>query len=65
MGDEPEADEDDNVRSALDADPEAQAVLEMMGKTFVSKDVKAADAQRDKERLVEERRRAAAEEQKQ
>ena len=26
-------------------DPEAQAVMEMMGKTFVSKDVRAADEQ--------------------
>ena len=45
-GEEPELDDEDGVRkSALDMDPEAQAVMEMMGKTFVSKDVRAADEQ--------------------
>ena len=41
-------------KSALDLDPEAQAVMEMMGKTFVSKDVRAADEQNDKEKTKEE-----------
>lgn len=46
VGEEPE-DLDDNgeKKSALDQDPEAQAVMEMMGKTFISKDVRAADEQ--------------------
>ena len=35
-------------------DPEAQAVLEMMGKTFVSKDVRAADEQDAKNKAQEE-----------
>ena len=38
-------------------DPEAQAVMEMMGKTFVSKDVRAEDEQREKEKEEEERRK--------
>ena len=41
-------------KSALDLDPEAQAVMEMMGKTFVSKDVRAADEQNAKEKTKEE-----------
>ena len=41
-------------KSALDLDPEAQAVMEMMGKTFVSKDVRAADEQDAKEKTKEE-----------
>ena len=49
VGEEPENEDDENVRkSALDLDPEAQAVMEMMGKTFVSKDVRAADEQDSK-----------------
>ncbi len=48
VGDEPQKDEE-NTRSVLDRDPEAQAVLEMMGKTFISKDVRAADKQTEKE----------------
>ena len=44
IGDLPEEDSDDEQGpSALDRDPEAVAVMEMMGKTFISKDVKAAD----------------------
>ena len=42
--------DDEGGRSALDLDPEAQAMMEMMGKTFVSKDVKAAEAQEQKEK---------------
>ena len=38
----------------MDLDPEAQAVMEMMGKTFVSKDVRAADEQEAKEKTKEE-----------
>ena len=38
----------------MDLDPEAQAVMEMMGKTFVSKDVRAADDQEAKEKTKEE-----------
>ena len=41
-------------KSALDLDPEAQAVMEMMGKTFVSKDVRAADEQDAKDKTKEE-----------
>jgi len=48
VGDEPEKDEE-NTRSVLDRDPEAQAVLEMMGKTFISKDIRAGDEQIEKE----------------
>ena len=48
-GEEPELEDEDGIRkSALDLDPEAQAVMEMMGKTFVSKDVRAADEQDEK-----------------
>jgi len=53
IGDEPVEDEDEEAASGggvLDKDPEAMAVMEMMGKTFVSKDVKAADAQTEKDR---------------
>jgi len=51
VGEEPETEDEDGVRkSALDLDPEAQAVMEMMGKTFVSKDVRAADEQNAKEK---------------
>ena len=49
-------DEEEGGRSALDLDPEAQAVMEMMGKTFVSKDVRAADAQDEKEKKDAENR---------
>ena len=56
VGDEPVADSDEEGGpSALDMDPEAQAVMEMMGKTFVSKTVKAEDEQREKEKRDEER----------
>ena len=48
-------DDEDGGRSALDLDPEAQAMMEMMGKTFVSKDVKAADAQDQKEKEAREK----------
>ena len=60
MGDEPEQDEE-GTRSALDQDPEAQAMMEMMGKTFVSKDVKAQDTQMEKEKKDEERLRESQE----
>lgn len=52
VGEEPKVDPEDEegCRSALDADPEAQAMMEMMGKTFVSKDVRAADEQSEKEK---------------
>ena len=49
VGDKPEKEDDGNTRSVLDRDPEAQAVMEMMGKTFISKDVRAADKQTEKE----------------
>lgn len=50
VGEEPVKDDDDEEggTSALDLDPEAQAVMEMMGKTFVSKDVRAADEANEK-----------------
>jgi hypothetical protein len=56
VGEEPIDDEEDGGerKSALDLDPEAQAVLEMMGKTFVSKDVRAADEQDAKNAAKEE-----------
>ena len=47
-------DEDGIRKSALDLDPEAQAVMEMMGKTFVSKDVRAADEQEAKAKKEQE-----------
>jgi hypothetical protein len=63
VGDEPAPDsDDDGGASALDLDPEAQAVLEMMGKTFVSKNVKAEDAQKEKEKLDEKKRKEEEEE---
>ena len=56
VGEEPTVDSDEEGgASALDMDPEAQAVMEMMGKTFVSKTVKAEDEQREKEKRDEER----------
>ena len=59
-------DEDEEEgRSALDLDPEAQAVMEMMGKTFVSKDVRAADAQDEKEKRDAENRAKEEEGEKQ
>ena len=56
-GDEPEDDEDEEGGGggALNKDPEAMAVMEMMGKTFISKDVKAADANLEKQKDDEER----------
>ena len=58
VGDLPDPDDEDGVRrSALDMDPEAQAVMEMMGKTFVSKDVRAADEQ-DAKNKEEEKKQA-------
>ena len=57
VGEEPAADSDEEGgASALDMDPEAQAVMEMMGKTFVSKTVKAEDEQREKEKRDEDRK---------
>jgi len=56
VGEEPQLDEEEGTRSALDLDPEAQAVMEMMGKTFVGKQVKEQDAQAEKEKADEERR---------
>lgn len=55
VGEEPMEDMDENTRSVFDMDPETQAIMEMMGKTYVSKDVKAADEQLDKERANQER----------
>ena len=56
VGEEPVDEDEEEGRSALDLDPEAQAVMEMMGKTFVSKDVRAADAQDEKEKKDAENR---------
>ena len=56
VGEEPVDEDEEEGRSALDLDPEAQAVMEMMGKTFVSKDVRAADAQDEKEKRDAENR---------
>ena len=54
-GEEAELEDEDGIRkSALDLDPEAQAVMEMMGKTFVSKDVRAADEQEAKAKKEQE-----------
>jgi hypothetical protein len=50
VGEEPDLDEDEAGPGALDADPEAVAMMEMMGRTFVSKTVRAADAQAEKEK---------------
>ena len=57
VGDEPqdEDEEDDSAGAgALNKDPEAMAVMEMMGKTFISKDVKAADENLEKQKKDEE-----------
>lgn len=40
-------DEDEGGRSVLDMDPEAQAVMEMMGKTFHSKVIREVDSKED------------------
>ena len=52
VGEEPEEDEDEEGAGsgALNRDPEAMAVMEMMGKTFISKDVKAADENLEKQK---------------
>ena len=55
LGDEPEDDDDEDAAGALNKDPEAMAVMEMMGKTFISKDVKAADENLAKEKNDEEK----------
>ena len=55
LGDEPEDDDDEDAAGALNKDPEAMAVMEMMGKTFISKDVKAADENLAKEKKDEEK----------
>ena len=55
LGDEPEEDDDEDAAGALNKDPEAMAVMEMMGKTFISKDVKAADENLAKEKNDEEK----------
>lgn len=51
LGEDPKLkdEEDGSTRGALSLDPEAQAVMEMMGKTFVSKDIRAQDEQQEKE----------------
>ena len=58
VGEEPQ-DEDDIEDGAgggaLNKDPEAMAVMEMMGKTFVSKDVQAADENLAKEKADKQR----------
>ena len=56
VGEEPEEDEDEEGAGggALNRDPEAMAVMEMMGKTFISKDVKAADENLEKQKKDEE-----------
>jgi len=60
VGDEPVPDPDDpEAAGAMSKDPEAMAVMEMMGKTFISKDVKAADENDEKQKKAEA---AAAEE---
>ena len=65
VGEEPVDEDEEEGRSALDLDPEAQAVMEMMGKTFVSKDVRAADAQDEKEKRDAENRAKEEEGEKQ
>jgi len=54
VGDEPkdEEDEDEGGGGAMGKDPEAVAVMEMMGKTFISKDVKAADENDEKQKKL-------------
>ncbi len=61
VGEEPRDDDDEveGARSALDLDPEAQAVMEMMGKTFVSKDVRAQDEQEEKNKKDLEKAKAS------
>ena len=46
-------DEDEAGPSVLDMDPEAQAVLEMMGKTFHSKVIREVDEEQEKNREME------------
>jgi len=46
-------DEDEAGPSVLDMDPEAQAVLEMMGKTFHSKVIREVDEEQEKKREME------------
>ena len=46
-------DEDEDGPSVLDMDPEAQAVLEMMGKTFHSKVIREVDEEQEKKKEME------------
>ena len=48
-------DDDELGASVLDMDPEAQAVMEMMGKTFHSKVIREVDDDQEKKKELEKK----------
>ena len=54
LGELSEEDQDAQRTSVLDLDPEAQAVMEMMGKTFHSKVIREVDEQEEKKKRREQ-----------
>ena len=53
LGELSEEDQDAQRTSVLDLDPEAQAVMEMMGKTFHSKVIREVDEEQEKKKEME------------
>ena len=60
LGELSEEDQDAQRTSVLDLDPEAQAVMEMMGKTFHSKVIREVDEQEEKKKKREEEEGASS-----
>ena len=54
LGELSEEDQDAQRTSVLDLDPEAQAVMEMMGKTFHSKVIREVDEQEEEKKKREQ-----------
>jgi len=50
----PEAEQEEGKRSVLNMDPELQAVMEMMGKTFHSKAIREVDDKEEEEERIEQ-----------
>ena len=48
-------DDDEVGASVLDMDPEAQAVMEMMGKTFHSKVIREVDQDQERKKELEQK----------
>ena len=60
LGELSEEDQDAQRTSVLDLDPEAQAVMEMMGKTFHSKVIREVDDQEEEKKKRQEEGGAAS-----